>query len=400
MSLNQFFVDMNSFFASVEQQDRPAFRGLPVAVAPVQAETTCCIAASYEAKRYGVKTGTPVHEARRLCPGLIVVEARPRRYVAIHKQIVAAVDSCLPVDSVLSIDEMNARLIGPQRTESVARRLAEQVKTAIANRVGAYVRCSIGLGPNLLLAKVAADMQKPDGLTVIHPEELPQRLHDLELRDFPGIGPRMERRLRHHGVTTTAQLCALSVAQLESLWGSRVLAERWWRRLRGEDVPDPPKRRSSVGHSHVLPPELRSDAAAWTVTAALLQKAAIRLRRLNCWTSSLTVNIAFMGQTGWSAACRLRPCQDTLTLLRALRDLWRHKPVGKPLKVGVVLANLQENHNTTPPLFETERRLRDLACAMDRVQERFGLRAISFGSLFASPREIPTRIAFTTIPDV
>jgi DNA polymerase-4 len=400
VALNHLFLDMNSFFASVEQQDHPWLRGQPIAVAPVKAETTCCIAASYEAKRFGVKTGTPVHEARRLCSGIIVREARPHRYIAVHHQILEAVDTCVPIENVLSIDEMNARLLGEQRTEPVARRLAVQVKAAIAERVGTHLRCSIGLGPNLLLAKVAAEMQKPDGLTVIHTEELPQRLHGLELGDFPGIGPNMERRLRARGIQTVEQLCGLSITEWNAVWGSRIHAERWWRRLRGEDLPDPPTRRSSVGHSHVLPPQSRNETGAWTITAALLQKAAIRLRSVNCWTSSLSLSVSYIGQPGWSEACRLRPCQDTLTLLRALRDIWQRKPPGKLLKVGVVLGDLHESHNTTLPLFEEDRRLRDLATTMDDVQARFGLRAISFGSLFAAPSEIPTRIAFTRVPEV
>src|SRR5207244_2596602 len=120
MALNYLFVDMNAYFASVEQQERPALRGRPVAVVPVKAETTCCIAASYEAKAFGIKTGTMVRDARQLCPELCVVEARPKLYVETHHKIVAAVDSCLPVDARLSIDEMICRLQGDERRPEAA----------------------------------------------------------------------------------------------------------------------------------------------------------------------------------------------------------------------------------------------------------------------------------------
>src|SRR5262245_21439876 len=186
MPLNYLFVDMNAYFASVEQQKRPELRGRPVVVVPVQAETTCCIAASYEAKKYGVKTGTRVSEARQKCPGLCVVEARPKLYVTTHHRIRAAIDSCLPVTTVASIDEMYCQLQGRERQPDGATEVARQVKLAIRTQVGEALRCSVGLGPNRLLAKVAADMQKPDGLTVIRPEELPDRLYGLELTDFPG----------------------------------------------------------------------------------------------------------------------------------------------------------------------------------------------------------------------
>src|SRR6516162_4157558 len=112
MNVKYAFLDMNSYFASVEQRDLPYLRGRPVAVVPVLAETTSCIAASYEAKRFGVRTGTRVADARRLCPGLHLVEARPRRYVEVHHQLIRAVEACLPVHAVRSIDEMSFRLLG------------------------------------------------------------------------------------------------------------------------------------------------------------------------------------------------------------------------------------------------------------------------------------------------
>src|SRR5208337_4195962 len=111
-ALNWLFVDLNSYFASVEQEVRPELRGRPVAVVPMMADTTCCIAASYQAKAHGVKTGTLVGEARRICPGLQLVEARHELYVEYHHRIVAAVEQCVPVTAVLSIDEMGCRLLG------------------------------------------------------------------------------------------------------------------------------------------------------------------------------------------------------------------------------------------------------------------------------------------------
>ena len=217
MDLRYLYVDMNSYFASVEQQLRPELRNRPVAVVPVVAETTCCIAASYEAKAFGVKTGTGVAEARQLCPGIRFVEARPREYVQMHHRLVDAVDSCVPVHAVKSIDEMICGLAREHREPEGGIRLGQEVKAAIRRAVGEHVRCSIGLAPNRTLAKIAADMQKPDGLTVIRTAELPARLFPLALRDLPGIGPRMERRLLSHGITTVEQFCRLSVERLSRI---------------------------------------------------------------------------------------------------------------------------------------------------------------------------------------
>src|SRR5471032_1057467 len=127
MALRALFVDFNSYFSSVEQQELPHLRGRPVAVAPVMTDSTCCIAASYEAKRFGIKTGTNIGEARQRCPGLIVVEARPALYVEYHHKLIAAVDSCLPVAQVLSIDEMSCALRGPWRDPGTALRVAREI---------------------------------------------------------------------------------------------------------------------------------------------------------------------------------------------------------------------------------------------------------------------------------
>src|SRR5215207_2688317 len=128
MPLRSLFIDMNSFFASVEQQDKPELRGKPIAVVPVKANTTCCIAASYEAKAYGVKTGTPVWQAKQLCRDLICVEANHHRYVQMHNRIVDAVDSCVPVEKVRSIDEMSCRLVGEERRLDKATELALAIR--------------------------------------------------------------------------------------------------------------------------------------------------------------------------------------------------------------------------------------------------------------------------------
>ena len=170
--LRWLFVDMNSYFASVEQQLRSELRGRPTVVVPVMADSTCCIAASYEAKKYGISTGTGVAAARKLCKGLQIVESRPEKYIEMHRKIVSAVNSVLPVDTVHSIDEMSCRLTGRQTVRETAVEIGSAVKKAIREQAGEYLRCSVGIAPNRFLAKVASDMQKPDGLTVISREDL------------------------------------------------------------------------------------------------------------------------------------------------------------------------------------------------------------------------------------
>ena len=147
------------------------------------------------------------------------VQANHRLYIDYHERILKAVDTCLPVEKVCSIDEMACRLMGTERQVPVARELALKVKRALREQVGDCLTCSIGLAPNVFLGKVGSDIQKPDGLVVITKNNLPDILLGLELQDIYGIGPRMEQRLHRAGIVTVAQLWNATPFQLRRVWG-------------------------------------------------------------------------------------------------------------------------------------------------------------------------------------
>ena len=154
MTLRSLLVDFNSYFASVEQQAEPRFRGRPIGVVPMLADTTVCIAASVEAKTFGVKTGTKLAEARKLCPEIEFVIARHELYIDYHHRAVGVVDSVVPVRAVLSIDEMDCELTGRFRDRDRALDLARKAKAAISSQVGECLRTSIGIGPNTFIAAI------------------------------------------------------------------------------------------------------------------------------------------------------------------------------------------------------------------------------------------------------
>ncbi|MBX2991026.1 MAG: DNA polymerase [Bacteroidetes bacterium] len=391
------FLDLNSYFASVEQELHPELRGKPIAVVPLMADTTFCIAASYEAKAFGVKTGTRVDEAKRMCPGLLCIQARHDHYVRYHHQIVEAVESCVPVHAVVSIDEMVCKLTGSQQNTEKAKALALSIKSTIREKVGSTLRCSIGLATNRFLAKVGSDMQKPDGLTVIEQKDLPDLLLTLQTRDFPGIGPQMEKRLQEHEIFTVKQLLDCSEMTMRKIWGG-VVGERFWHLLRGEDVEGLETHRRTVGHSHVLPPAERTKEGAFGVAQKLVHKAASRLRRMNYWCSSLALYMKFMNRPKWETHVNFVECQDTLTLLEALQKLWKDIPkTGKPLAVGVTLYNLVPDDLHNFGIFDEEKRT-GLAQAMDKLNAKYGKMAVHFGGV--TGHAAPTRIAFTNIPEL
>lgn len=411
--LHTLYVDMNSYFASVEQQLRPELRGRPVAVVPVEADTTSVIAASYEAKAFGVKTGVRVGDARRMCPGLVLAQARTDEYVRFHHAILAAIDTVIPVQGVHSIDEVSCKLLREQRDEPVARDVATRIKKAIATRVGAFVKCSIGIGPNRLIAKIAADMKKPDGLTVVHKAELPHRLFTLKPIDLPGIGPKMNERLRRAGITTVERLCEQSELDLGRLWGS-VVGREWFYRLRGDAIYEESTARRTIGHSHVLSPQKRNEEAARGVAVRLLTKVATRARHMGYVADDLSVGVRYLTPRAkdggspatcghpphWHAHAKVGGLNDTTTLLRVFSSLWDQKPVGPMLQVSVRLYNLAAPTNTTGLLFAEPAELGRLSQAMDTINKRYGADVLYPASMQNARKSAPRRIAFGNIPDL
>ena len=419
--LNWLFVDLNSYFASVEQDVRPDLRGKPVGIVPMMAETTVCIAASYEAKAFGVKTGTVVADAKRMCPGIELVEARHEIYVDYHHRIVEAVESCLPVTAVLSIDEMACRLMGRERPLLAAMELGRLVKRRILERVGPMMRSSVGLATNRYLAKVASDMEKPDGLVALPLDILPEALRQLSLRDLPGIGPRMEKRLNEKGIRTMEELLAHDCEGAGELWGS-VWGERLWHWLRGEDFDmSETEHLKSLSHQHVLAPEMRTEEKAWAVAHKLLHKAAMRLRAGSLWASSIGLAIGFAvprGEStpvsrfgvptrGWKGELKLSECQDNQTLIAALSRLWANRPTGEqfahPYFIGVHLNGLVPDRLHSLNLFdgtEDEQSRTRLLAAMDALNNKYGLSTLAPATMLTAFKAAPTRIAFHTIPEM
>jgi len=399
--LRSLYIDLNSYFASIEQEVQPELRGRPVAVVPVMADTTCAIAASYEAKRFGVKTGTMISEAKQKCPDLVLVQARHTLYVEYHHKIIDCVERVMHVKRVNSIDEMVCELTGSMRAEDRAVQLANDVKRAIRTDVGDSLRCSIGIAPNDYLAKTASDMQKPDGLVILRKHELPDALYQLELRDLCGIGRKMYERCWKYGIYTVEMLCNASEQQLRDVWGG-IEGERMFQRLRGMDVPYVETHKSTVGHSHVLEPELRTREGACGVMHRLLQKAAMRLRQYGLATGQLAIRLRYLDGRRWKDERDITPTQDVVQLtsvMSSMLDLL--PPDGIPLKVSLTLNKVAPFDAIPQPMFENVGPARNaLNDTLDAINKKYGKNTVYLGPAWNALSSAPMRIAFNHIPDL
>lgn len=402
MSLNALYVDFNSYFASVEQQLRPELREKPIGVLPVMAETTCCIAASYEAKKFGVKTGTSVREARKLCPDIRFIKARPPLYIAYHHQLIAIVESCTHVEKVLSIDEMVCQLTGSQQQKENALKLAAKIKREI-NKQYAFIHCSIGIAPNTFLAKLASNMQKPNGCVVIEPQDIPEKLYTLKPRHLTGVGKRMEARLNHYGLSTMQALYAANKQQLHAAWGS-IEGERMYDKLRGIEVTRPNSERKSLGHSHVLPPELRTQHGALSVLHRLLQKACVRLRSYDLHTSKIHVRVKFTNHPTWVIEANCSPTDNSLEITRTFESIWKSFPAGKaiPHAVGISFSDFVNTQGYIADLFgasilETNKKLNQ---TLDKLNSKYGHNTVYLGGAHNALYASQAKIAFNYVPDL
>ncbi len=402
MSVSTLLVDFNSYFASCEQQDRPELRGRPVGVVPMLADSTCLIAASVEAKKLGVKTLTNVGEAKRRIPDIALVVARHELYIDMHHRAVAAVDEIAPVRRVLSIDEMVCDLPAGYKTVERARQLAQVIKQHLAVSIGEVMKVSIGIAPNIFLAKLASDMQKPDGLVVLEEHDVPAKIRHLGLRALNGVGQNMEARLHKFGIRTIDDLYRQTADQLHTVWGD-VGGSRFYQKLRGKEVTETQNEMGSISHSHVLPPDLRDRDNALAVLNRLTQKAAMRLRK-SCHTAGhIAIKVKHLNAPTWEAATRLQPTQDTLDLVHAMDRLWQQYPNRKsatPLQVAVVFGDLVPDSAQNFSLFGEEPLKKQLNATMDDLNTRFGKRAAYFGGAHRALDHGRLAIAFNHIPDV
>lgn len=386
------FLDMNSFFASVEQQVRPILRGKSVGVAPYTGDTGCIIAASREAKTRGVSIGR-ISEAKKLCPGIIIVESRPALYMIYHEEIKKVIESFGPFYTPLSIDEFVIRLTPREKNYQNSIKLAQNLKQAIKERIGEHLTCSIGIGPSRFLAKMAGERRKPNGLTVVQLSELKKFYSELKLLDITGINYRTEALLNFSGIHSPLSLFNLSLPELRMIL--KHPGRLWYFRLRGYEVDDFVTKSKTIGHSHVLPPEYRSKNGALSVIRKLIFKAGFRLRKEGYWACGVSAAISFFNDSGFHKSKRVEQFCDSNSFIRNILELLRNCPWrGKPVYVSISAFNLVRPMGGQISIINEVEKAKKLSKTLDLVNDQFGAMTLFPASLFEAKESAPDRISF------
>lgn len=375
-------IDMNAFFAAVEQQSNPALRGQPVAVVGSK-QRTIILTASYEARRFGVKTGMRLYEARQACPHLRLVVANNRLYTHVSSGIIQIFRDYSPLVEVFSIDEAFLDISGSLRLYTGVQRIAYLIKSRIKFRFG--LTCSVGVAPNKLLAKLASEMQKPDGLTIIQPERVIEVLEDLPIGELCGIGRKTEAKLKKLGIVTCGQLGRFPVSVLRAHFG--IIGERLV--LMGQGIDNSPvvpeenqPAVKTVGHSMTLKKDIQDRAEIARFLLQLSEMVGRRARRYGVTGRTVTLTVRY---ADFSTFSRQQVQADEIGLseqifcaaLKILDSLLLTQPVRL---LGVRLSNLQHRERQLLLLPE-ERRRQQLSAALDQVNDRYGEFTLMSGNL-------------------
>jgi DNA polymerase-4 len=376
-------IDMNAFFASVEQQANPELRGKPIAVVGGGGRTVITTS-SYEARAKGVKTGMAIWEGKRCCPELVIVIGDNRKYTHTSTKINEIFRDYTPEVEAFSIDESWLDVTHSLGIFGTAENIAYLIKSRIRHCFG--ITCSIGIAPNKLLAKLASDMQKPDGLTIIKPANIARVLELMPIKELCGIGRKMERHLNTMGIYTCGELGRYDEGRLTRKFG--IIGRRLKEMGQGIDsspvVPfgeeDEVK---SVGHSSTLERDIDDPVEIRRFLLQLSEMVGSRARRYNVGGKTIHLYVRYADFfSSWGKQTTLKNYINLSDeIYKAAVALLNTVELEQPVRLlGVRLSNLKHQAEQLP-LFEAERKKLFATQAMDQVNDRFGSMSVTFGSL-------------------
>lgn len=400
------YLDMNAFFASVEQQLHPELRGKPLAVCSHVGPAGTVLAASYEAKAFGVTTGVRLREAWGMCPGLITKETGHHEYRAMHKRFMAILhDMCGPEVRPLSVDEAVIPLSLNWYGSEKAHDLALRIKARFREELGECIRCSIGIAPNMSLGKLATNIRKPDGLLEITVENTPEILSQIELTTFSGIAERYQRRLFRSGITTPMEFYNADPDWLRHTFG--IWGQYWWWRLHGYECDSFYNAGSlkSMSHEHALKHWANNRAEIEPVIDRLSDRLIHRLRTNNFQCRRVGVFCSCKGFRGvWAETDLVVGNQTYAGLLETIRRLVKQLPATPPgpiRKVGIYFGGLTPSGNGFQLGLFDEGKGERVSTAIEKVREKFGFNAIERGTVIKlNPSIAPERLGFGRVKDL
>jgi DNA polymerase-4 len=372
-------VDMNSYFANVEQQSNPFLRGKPVCVAGKgSSERTVCAALSIEAKRLGCKGPMSVWEAKYICPTIIVVQADYVKYQFISRRLFTILESYTPTLEIFSIDEAFLDVTGICKNYEEAQKIAYDIKRRLKEEIGDYLTCSIGISHNKLLAKLASEMQKPDGLTIIDKNNIDNVLVRTPIEDICGIGRALTKKLHQLGVKTMTELGHIDLKRLVHFFGPHQAKTLYFIGRGMDENPVLPyyeyPTEKSFGHSYTLPKNIFKTNEAKPVLLKLSETLARRLRQAKVSGQTIHLYVRFSDFTGLSQQTTVSYfINNGLKIYETAINIMRQYKLNKPIRaLSITVTNLRRDQDTSQPLLARDIQDEKLTKAVDIINDRYG----------------------------
>ena len=388
--------DMNSYFASVEQQANPFLRGKPVAICSRISRNACIIACSVEAKKLGIKTGFGLSEARELAPSIVALEVDPPKVRSTTQKIFAIFADYTSAIEAYSIDEAFLDLAGHAATFEAARELALAIKERIKKEVGDWLKCSIGIAPTRWLAKFAGELQKPDGLTILRTKDLPSVYAGRPVDEAWGIADGWKARLETIGIKTLDQLLRCDPFELKRRFG--IPGYLLWSDIAGIDLgrakideKPPPK---SIGHSYVFHRRTDDPKQISAIMMKLCERVGVRLRKQKLEAKHISVGWSYEENGGGNSIRCPDPVFESYDIFRAafraFRAVWDRRTV---TFLAITASELAPTMGQTS-IFPEKSKRQNIATALDAVNGRYGDYTVIRGQMWGTNEYAPDRVGF------
>jgi DNA polymerase-4 len=391
-------IDLNSAFATIEQQAHPSLRGYPVGVTNRISKYCCVIAASYEAKNMGVKTGMRYDEAKQLAPDLIMLETDPPKYHHVYQKLAAIMRSYSPNIQMKSIDEGIIDFHGTREVinNRSLEEIGHEIKQRMRDEVGCWMKVNVGIGPNRFLAKTAAGLHKPDGLDVISYRNISKIYGSLKLTDLTGIASHYESRLNAAGIFTPLQFLDASSDKLRRLVFHSVVGDDWYKRLRGYEIDHNPTKLGSIGRQFVLDERTADESVILPRFQYLCETTGKKLRHQNVDAWGVLVWATFKTGDSWYVRKMFKTSfyTDAEIYQRALylfNQRPRHLIVAS---MGITCYKLEPSSRSQVSLLDEVNKSEWLTTAMDEINERYGTFMIFSAHALSGKNNVKQKIPF------
>lgn len=407
LKFNPFFpttlhIDLNSCFATIEQQANPLLRGKPIAVAAYSTPNGCIVAPSIEAKKLGIKVGMRVKDGKSIYPDLIVLEPDPWKYRNVHlklRKILSAYTNDLVPKS---IDEFVLNLKDyPSLVASSMQHVARQIKERIKNEIGEWITVSIGISTNRFLAKVASGLHKPDGLDEINKKNFRDIYSFLQLTDLCGIKTQNTARLNSVGIFSVNDFYHAPLWKLKAAFAS-ITSYYWYLRLHGYEIDDVEFGRRSYGNSYALPKPFTTPEELSPILSKLVTKMGGRLRRAGYKARGVHISLLYRDWSHWHKGLTVAEVLfDSREMYRVAFRVLCESPYKKPVReLAVSVFNLLKSDQTQLELFDDVVKREKLVDAVDEANERWGDYVVTPARVLSERGAVPDRIAFGGVKEL